>query len=426
MVDQVVAVVGKHIILESDLENQYLQLKMQGQVQGSKITSKCIILEDLLFQRLLLDQAELDSIEVTDAEIDQEMDNRLRYFIAQIGSQEAFEEYYGKTIPEFKAEFRGEVKKILMVGRVMSGLDANIDVTQSEVRSFFKSIPRDSLPLVNSEVTIGQIVKIPPVSLEQKLAVKERLRDLRNRVLEGENFSTLAILYSEDPGSASKGGELGLYGRGELYPEFEAVAFKLEPGEVSEIVETPAGFHIIQLIERKGEFVNARHILMRPKVAPEDLLKARNLLDSVAGLIRADKISFDEAVMEYSDDPGKNNGGLLINFTTGATKFEVNQLEPNVSFVIDKLDVGEISGPVAMQTEDGEDAFRLLYLKSRTMPHRANMEEDYNRIQMWALDEKKAKAYKDWAGKKARKTYIKIIDKYKNSCDVENYWFNPN
>jgi peptidyl-prolyl cis-trans isomerase SurA len=426
LVDQVVAVVGKHIILESDLENQYLQLRMQGEVQGSKGSNKCRLLEESLFQKLLLNQAEIDSVEVTDSQIDQEMDHRLRYFIAQIGSQEAFEEYCGKTIPEFKAEFRDEVKRMLMIGEVQRGLDADIDITPSEVREYYKSIPRDSLPLVNSEVTIGQIVKIPPVSLEQKLSVKEKLRDLRKRVLQGENFSTMAILYSEDPGSASKGGELGLYGRGELYPEFEAIAYKLEPGEVSEIVETPAGFHIIQLIERKGEYVNARHILMRPKVAPEDMITARNELDSVAGLIRSGETTFDEAVLEYSDDPGKHNRGLLINFATGTTKFEVNELEPNVSFVIDKLDVGEVSGPVAMQTEDGEDAFRLLYLKSRTLPHRANLEEDYNKIQFWALQEKKAEAYKFWAQRKVKKTYVKIIDMYRNSCTFDIDWLPQN
>jgi len=423
LVDQVVAVVGKHIILESDLENQYLTLRIQGEIVGTKASNKCRILEDVLFQKLLLNQAELDSVDISEAQIDQEIDQRLRYFIAQIGSQEAFEEYYGKSIPEFKAEFRDEVRHILMVRSVIQELDMTIDVTPAEVRAYFKSIPKDSLPLVNSEVTIGQIVKIPPVSLAQKLAVKDRLRDMRKRVLQGENFSTLAILYSEDPGSASKGGELGLYGRGELYPQFEAIAFKLKPGEVSEIVETPAGFHIIQLIERKGEYVNVRHILMRAKVAPEDLVKARDVLDSVAIKIRSEEISFDDAVLKYSDDPGKNNGGLLINFSSGTTKFEVNELDPNVSFVVDKLDVGEISNPVQMQTEDGADAFRLLYLKTRTLPHRANLEEDYNRIQFWALEKKKTESYHEWATKKVRKTYIKIIDKYRDSCVFDNDWF---
>ncbi len=426
LVDQVVAVVGKNIVLESDIEKQYLQLKMQGEIQDDKISSKCQILETVLFQKMLLNQAELDSIEITDGQIEQEINQRLHYFIAQIGSQEAFEEFYGKTIPEFKEEYREEVKQLLLVQEVQRTLNTSVDVTPSEVKSYFRAIPKDSLPLINSEVTIGQILKIPPVSLKQKLAVKENLRNLRKRILQGESFSTLAILYSEDPGSAKKGGELGLYGRGELYPEFEAIAFKLDRGEVSEIVETQAGFHIIQMIERKGEYVNVRHILMRPKVAPEDFMNAKLELDTVARLVRNEEITFDDAVMKYSDDPGKNNGGLLINPMTGTTQFEANQLEPSVSFVIDKLRVGEISNPVQMQTEEGQDAFRLLYLKIRTLPHRANLEEDYSRVQDWALQDKQVEAYRDWIRKKARKTYIKIIDKYKDSCTFDNEWFPDN
>ena len=425
VIDQIAVIVGKNIILESDIENQYYQYIMQGEIVGSESSVKCQMLESMLFQKLLLNQAELDSIEITDSQIDQTLEQRLRYFIAQLGSKEAFEDYYGKTIPEFKEEFREEIKIQLMIESAQQKITMNIDVTPSEVKSFFKSIPIDSLPLINSEVVIGQIVKKPPVSLEQKLLIKENLRKLRQRILQGEDLSTLAILYSEDPGSAKKGGELGLYGRGELYPEFEAVAFKLKKDEVSDIVETEAGFHIIQLIERKGEYVNVRHILMQPKVSPLDLLIARKELDSIAQLIRNDSISFDDAVVKFSDDPSKNNGGLLINPITGTTKFEVNQLDPSVSFVINKLKVGKISYPVLMQTEDKKEAYRLLYLKKRTLPHRANLQEDYNRIQNWALQNKQGKAFKKWISKKAKKTYIKIIDKYRQ-CEFENEWFESN
>ncbi len=422
VIDQIAVIVGKNIILESDIENQYYQYRMQGEIVGSESSVKCQMLESMLFQKLLLNQAELDSVEITDSQVDQTLEQRLRYFIAQLGSKEAFEDYYGKTIPEFKEEFREEIKIQLMIESAQQKITMNIDVTPSEVKSFFKSIPIDSLPLINSEVVIGQIVKKPPVSLEQKLLIKENLRKLRQRILQGEDLSTLAILYSEDPGSAKKGGELGLYGRGELYPEFEAVAFKLKKDEVSDIVETEAGFHIIQLIERKGEYVNVRHILMQPKVSPLDLLIARKELDSIAQLIRNDSISFDDAVVKFSDDPSKNNGGLLINPITGTTKFEVNQLDPSVSFVINKLKVGKISDPVLMQTEDKKEAYRLLYLKKRTLPHRANLQEDYNRIQTWALQDKQSKAFKEWISKKAKKTYIKIIDKYRQ-CEFENEWF---
>ncbi len=252
VVDQVVAIVGKNIILESDIENQYYQYRMQSGIIGGGTSVRCQMLESLLFQKLLLNQAEVDSIVVTDMEIEQIMDQRLRFFIAQLGSRERFEEYYGKSIEEFKEEFKTDIEDQIKVERAQDAVVVNVSVTPAEVKAFYKDYPRDSIPLVNSTVEIGEIVRTPPVSLEQKLAIKDRLRGLRERVIAGESFATLAILYSEDPGSAKKGGELGFYGRGELYKEFEAVAFKLEEGEVSEIVETKAGFHIIQLIERKG------------------------------------------------------------------------------------------------------------------------------------------------------------------------------
>ena len=423
VIDQIVATVGKNIILESDIESQYYQFRMQGNISGGESNVKCEILESLLFQSLLLNKAEVDSIEITESEIEQTMDQRLRYFIAQFGSKEAFEDYYGKSVIEFKEEFRDEIKNQLLIESAQRSITLNVNVTPSDVRKFFKSIPTDSLPLINSEVIIGQIVKNPPISLEQKLIIKEKLRGLRERILRGETFSTLAILYSEDPGSAKKGGELGLYGRGELYPAFEAIAFKLKKGEVSEIVETEAGFHIIQFIERKGEYVNVRHILFRHKVSPEDLSIAKQELDTVAMLIKSDSLTFDEAVVKYSDDPSKNNGGLLINPITGTIRFEVTQLDPSVSFVIDKLKVGQISLPVLMETEDKREAFRILYLKKRTLPHRANLEDDYNTIQDWAQQDKQQKAFSDWVKKKVKKTYVNIIDKYKD-CEFDHEWFN--
>ncbi|MCK4569206.1 MAG: peptidylprolyl isomerase [Bacteroidales bacterium] len=422
IIDQVVAIVGQNIILESDIENQYYQYRMQSGIIGGGTSVRCQMLESLLFQKLLLNQAEIDSVVVSAVEIEQTMDQRLRFFIAQLGSRERFEEYYGKSIEEFKEEFSKDVEDQLKVDRTQGSIVENVSVTPSDVKSFFKNIPVDSIPLVNSIVVIGEIIRLPPVSLEQKLMIKDRLRGLRKRVIEGENFATLSILYSEDPGSAKKGGELGFYGRGELYKEFEAVAFKLDDGEVSEIVETKAGFHIIQLIERKGEYVNVRHILLKTKVSPVDLAMAKAYLDTVTNLIRTDSLTFDEAVLQYSDGDNKNNGGLLINPLTGTNGFEVSDLDPQVSFVIDKLKVGELSNPVLMETEDGKQAYRLLYLKKRTLPHRANLREDYNKIQEWALEEKKAKTFQEWIAKKAEKTYIRINDKFRE-CEFEFDWF---
>lgn len=422
VIDEVVAVVGKHFVLLSDIENQYVQYKLQGGVQGSVPEMKCRILENLLFEKLMLHQAALDSVEVTPEQVESELDRRMRYFIGQFGSQEKLEKFYDKTVLEFKAELRKVITEQLKVDNVQGEITRNVEATPSDVRKFFKNIPKDSIPLIGSVVEVAQIVKKPPISFEEKFEVKERLRKLRERVLSGESFEALAVLYSEDPGSAKQGGDIGLHGRGELYPEFEAVAFKLEPGEISEVVETEAGFHIIQGIQRRGEYVRVRHILIRPKVSPVALAEARNFLDSIAGLIRNDSITFEAAVQRFSTDPSKNNGGLLINQMSGSAQWPVDQLDPKVFFVIDKLEVGQISAPVLMEDEEGEEAYRLLKLLKRTQPHRANLEEDYGQIQEWATQEKKQQAIEEWIRRNAKKTYIKVYsDKW--NCSFEQSWF---
>jgi peptidyl-prolyl cis-trans isomerase SurA len=421
VIDRVAAVVGKNMILQSDLDAQYFQYRMQGSIEGTEHEVKCRVLEMMLLEKLLLNQAELDSIEVSDSDVEVEMDRRLRYFIAQFGSQQKLEEFYQKSITEIKDEFRELIRDQRKVEQVQQGIIKNIAVTPSEVKTFYKTIPRDSLPLINAQVEIAQIVKIPPVSLEQKVILKERLRELRKRILAGESFATLAILYSEDPGSAAKGGELGFYGRGELYPEFEAAAFKLGDGEISEIVETKAGLHIIQMIERKEEYINVRHILLMTKPSPLEVEKAQLKLDSIASDIRAGVITFDEAVKKYSDDPGKANSGLMINPNTGNTTFEMAELEPQVSFVIDRLEIGEVSNTVPMKTDEGEEAYRLLMVKKRTEPHRANLEDDYNYIQELALKDKQGKKLNEWIGKHLDNAYIMIIPEYQD-CPFTHNW----
>jgi len=422
IIDEVVAVVGKNYILQSEIENQYLQMRMQGNIKGTATTVKCQILENLLFEKLLLHQAAIDSIEVTPDQVSSELDRRMRYFITQFGTQEKLEDYYGKSILEFKDELRDVIADQLLVNKVQETITTNTQVSPSEVRKFFKTIPKDSIPLISSVIEVAQIVKKPPISFKEKFEVKERLNKLRDRVIKGESFEALAVLYSEDPGSAKDGGDIGLHGRGELYPEFESVAFKLKPGEVSELVETEAGFHVIQGIERRGEYMRVRHILIRPKVSPVELAKARSFLDSIGNLIRNDSVTFADAVIKFSTDPSKNNGGLLINQMSGSGEWPVDQLDPKVFFVIDKLDEGEISTPVLMQDEKGEEAYRLLYLIKRTQPHRANFQDDYNQIQEWALQQKRQEAMFEWISKNSRKTYIKINEKYTN-CDFEQKWY---
>jgi peptidyl-prolyl cis-trans isomerase SurA len=345
----------------------------------------------------------------------------MRYFINQFGTQEKLEKFYDKSVVEFKSELRDVILQQMKIEKVQANITEKTKVTPSEVKTFFKSVPVDSIPLVGSVVEVSQIVKKPPISPAEKFEVKEKLIKLRERVVNGESFEAMARLYSEDPGSAKLGGDLGLHGRGELYAEFEAVAFKLKPGDISDIVETEAGYHIIQSIERRGDFVRVRHILLRPKVSPVALAEAKVFLDSVALLIRADSISFEDAVKKFSTDPSKNNNGLLINPYTGSGDWPVDQLDPKVFFVVDKIAVGEISQTVIMEDEKGEQAYRILKLNKRTQPHRANLREDYDQIQNWALQMKKQEAIKKWIANNSKNTYIKISDNYKD-CEYQQKW----
>jgi peptidyl-prolyl cis-trans isomerase SurA len=422
IIDGVIAVVGSKMILKSDIESQYLEFRMQGGIQGTASTMKCQILENMVMQKLLVNQAEIDSITVTDAMVENEMDNRMRYFISQVGSPEKLEEYFQKSIVEIKNDMREIIRENLLIREVQSKINQNINITPSEVKAYFRKLPKDSIPEISSEVEIGIIVKQPAISEAERQEVKERLRGLRERVQKGDDFSTLAVLYSEDPGSARKGGELGMFKRGEMRPEFEAAAFKLKPGEVSDVVETEDGYHIIQMIERRGEYINVRHILLQPQVSTANLTEAKDLLDSVANLIMLKKLTFAEAVVKFSDDPSKNNGGLMINQATGDSKFELSQLDPKIFFVIDKLKVGEISAAVIYKTDRGKDEYRLYFLKERTAPHKANLENDYAKIQEIALNQKRTTIMNDWYANKAAKTYIRINPPY-NECKFQYGWF---
>jgi peptidyl-prolyl cis-trans isomerase SurA len=421
VIDEVVAIIGSHPILLSDVENQYQQARVQGSA-GDPLFLRCSIFEELLFQKLLLYQSEIDSLVVDDDQVNAELDRRLRYYIQQFGSQEKLEDFYDKTIVEFKAELKEPLRQEMLAAQQQGKITENIKVTPSEIKAYFNQLPPDSIPVIPTEYEIAQIVKQPPISTEELTAAREKINGLRERVLKGEKFSTLAILYSEDPGSATKGGELGLFARGTMYPEFEAAAFNLKnKADVSEIIKTKAGFHVLQLIERKGEYVNVRHILIVPKVSSLDLMVASNKLDSIAALIRMDSITFDQAVKKYSDDPGKVNGGLLQNTNSGNTRWPADELDPKVFFIIDKLKVGETSTAVPFTTEDGTQAYRLLHLRLRTDPHRANLKDDYNTIQEWALNKKKEEAMGKWIAEKSKTAYIRINDKYKN-CEMKFDW----
>ena len=421
VIDRIVAVVGKNIIMQSDIEEQYLQFRLQGGIKGSASSIRCEILEDQLFRKLMLNQAELDSITVTDEQVEAEMEYRLRYFLSQLGSQEKLEKYFNKTMTEIKDELRVNIRDQKLIEEVQRKIVEGVSATPSDVREFYKSIPSDSIPMVSAQYEIAQLVKKPPITLDEKLEVKDRLYGLRNRILKGERFSTLALLYSEDPGSAKKGGELGFKGRGELVPEFEAAAFALKDGEISEVVETEYGFHIIQMIERRGDNVNVRHILLTVKVSPEALQQAYTELDSIANLIRNDSITFDEAVRKFSDEDDKVNGGYLVNPNTGSTMFAAEELDQQVSVVVNRLQVGEVSSPVPMKTKNDKDAYRLLIIKKKTQPHKANLKDDYSLIQQWTMQKLRQDAINKWIDAKSSKAYVKICDDYRD-CDFQFDW----
>jgi len=421
VIDEIVALIGSHPVYWSDVEAQYAQAKAQG-VGGDPFSLHCEIFENLMFQKLLVYQAETDSLVVSDEQVNGELDRRLRYYIQQFGSQQKLEEFYDKTIDEFKNELREPLRLELLSQQAQSKIVDNVKITPNETKEYFNSLRKDSIPIIPIEYEIGQIVKTPVVGPAQLKEARDKLAGLRDRVMKGEKFSTLAVLYSEDPGSASKGGELGLFSRGSMAPEFEAAAFSLKnKNDISEIIKTKFGYHLLQLIERKGDFVNVRHILIIPKVSPDDLVLAAAKLDSVADKVRADSLTFEKAAILYSDDAGRVNGGLIQSQSSGNTRLAADELDPKVFFIIDKMNPGEISGSVPYTTEDGTQAYRVLYLKLRTEPHKANMKDDYNKIQQWALDDKKQKVISKWVESKSKTAYIRLGDKFR-SCDFKNKW----
>lgn len=421
VIDEIVALVGSHPIYWSDVEAQYAQAKAQG-MPGEESVMKCQIFENLMFQKLLVYQAEIDSLVVNDQQVNNELDRRLRYYIQQFGSQQKLEEFYDKSLEEFKNELREPLRLEILSQQEQGKIVENVKMTPNETREYFNSLKPDSIPIIPMEYEIGQIVKTPVVGPSQLKEARDKLVALRDRIVKGEKFSTLAVLYSEDPGSAAKGGELGMFTRGSMAPEFESAAFNLKnKGDLSEVIKTKFGYHLLQLIERKGDFVNVRHILIIPKVSPDDLSAAATKLDSIADLIRKDSLTFTKAAMLYSDDPGKVNGGLIQSESSGNTRLAADELDPKVFFVIDKMKPGQISNSVPYTTEDGTQAYRILYLQLRTEPHKANLKEDYNKIQDWALENKKSKTIAKWIETKSKTAYIRLGDKFRD-CPLKYNW----
>lgn len=418
VVDEIIAKVDNYIVLKSDLESTYLNYLASG--NPATPDAKCRILAQLISQKLMVAKAEIDSVIVTDAEVDNNLDRRMQMILSQYGgSAEQLEEYYGKTIEEFQADIRDQVKEQLVVQRMQETITADIKVTPSDVRKFFNRIPQDSLPYFSTEVEVAQIVRIPSVGREEIAEAKRKLDEIRDKVLAGESFEELAKEYSQDPGSAKFGGNLGFAKRGMMAPEFEAAALKLKPNEISKPFETQFGVHIVQLLERRGNEYNSRHILLMAAPSEDDVKEATNYLDSLRTKILADSISFEKAAKEYSEDTyTAGNGGFFMD-QVGGTRISVEDLDPVVFFTIDSMKVGDISEPIKFRTDDGKEAVRILYYKSKIKPHQANLRDDWQKIQAAAMNEKKTKALNTWFNK-AREDVFISIDKAYDYCGIMN------
>jgi len=418
IIDEVIWVVGDEAILKSDVE----ALRLQGEAEGMKWDSNpdAKLVEQLAIQKLFLHQAALDSIEVTESEIAEGVEERINYWISlpQIGTRERLEAYQKKSIAQMRLDMHDEYKNQMLTQRMQQKLVEDIKITPAEVRAYFKDMPADSLPLIPTMVEVEIITMAPRVEQEEINRVKNELRDYTERVTNGTtSFATLARMYSEDPGSARQGGELGYMGRGVLDPTFAGVAFNLtDPKKISKIVETEFGFHIIQLIDRRGDRINVRHILLKPKISADAVAKTEARLDSVANDIRAGKFTFEAAASVISDDKDtKNNNGLMANSLNNVrtSRFAMRQLPTEVARVVDTLQVNQVSAPFTMVNSKGKMVCAIVKLKSRIDEHRATISEDFQALKDVVLNHRREQILNEWIGKKIKETYVRMLPRYR-------------
>ncbi|MBR3798887.1 MAG: peptidylprolyl isomerase [Bacteroidales bacterium] len=421
IIDKIVGIVGNEIIMMSDIENQYIQMaSQQMKVDGN---TRCEILEDMMFQKLLYVQAQKDSLSVTPKEVETELDRRLSVFINQIGSEQKLEEYFGKTIKSIKDDLRSTIEEQMLAQKVQQKIIGDTKVTPSEVKNFFEKLPADSIPTIEAYYELSEIVIKPEVSKEDKEKVVAELNKIRERILNGESFSTMAVLYSEDPGSAMKGGELGFVSKTDLVPEFSQVAFNLtSPLDVSQVVETEYGFHIIQMIEKKGNMMNFRHILMKPKVSMEALEAADKKANEVYSILQSDTISFIDAVKKYSNGDSKGSDGKVMNPYYGDARMTSDFLDPYTKSAVMPLKEGEYSKPFLSSDNKGSRVIKIVRLDLDVKEHKANMKDDYLTLQRAALEDKNSRLIDEWVKDKVQSVYIKIDDEYKDCNFNVNCW----
>jgi peptidyl-prolyl cis-trans isomerase SurA len=418
VVDEIIAKVDNNIILKSDLDHAYQDYLTNGGSQSQE--ARCQYLVLLIRNKLMLAKAEIDSVVVLDAEVDLNTQRRMDMIMTQSGrTPDELEQLYGKTLEQIRTELRDQIHEQMVVSKMESTITDGLTVTPAEVKKFFSKIPKDSLPYFSASVEVAQIVKIAKTSKQQKEITKNQLLDIRSRILAGEDFATLAKKYSDDPGVLTNSGDYGWVGRGRMVPEFEAMGFKLKPGEISMPFESDFGYHIMQLVERRGNEYHPRHILISPRPSNEDLKQASRYLDSLRNLILLDSMKFEKAAKEYSDDAQTKGNGGFFSDADGGVRLAVEDLDPVVFFKIDSMKVGDISKPIAYRTDDGKDAVRIFYYRHRTSPHQASLLDDWSRIQVATLSEKKNKILQRWFEKARQDVFINIDPAY-DYCGIMN------
>ena len=422
MVDGIVAVVGQTIIKNSDIEQAYAQVRLRKGIENAK-EERCSLLESMLISKLLIHKGMVDSVEVKDEQVEEQVDYYLQMAVAQAGGKDKLRDLFHASYDELHDQYFDILHDRMLSQKVEYDLTGNIKVTPAEVNEYFAAYPVDSLPEISTQYEISEIVIEPTITEAERDRVRGELAELRERILKGDNFSMLARLYSQDPGSATKGGELGFFGRGRMVAEFEAAAFALKPGEVSPIVETEYGFHIIQLIERRGNTINVRHILMQPKTSSDDLLRARITLDSLAQEIRQGHITFEEAAQKYSTGSSRAQGGAVTNPVSGNSRFDKEsfaQVYPGIG--IAALDEGEISNATAYTTAENKSAYCIIKVNKKIPAHIANLTDDYDRIANAALEAAKSKKIVEWCNRMVKTTFVRIADEYKDCPNFKVAW----
>lgn len=416
VVDKIIAKVDNYILLNSEFDGAYQNYLSNGGRPSEQ--ARCGIFSQLVINKLLVAKAEIDSVVVTDLEVDNNTDQRMNMILQNSGnSPEQLERTYGKTLEQIKLELRDQIREQMLGNAMQRKITKGLSVTPAEVKRFFSKIPTDSLPFYSADVVVAQIVKKAQISDEQKLATKLKLIEIRQRILDGEDFNELARKFSEDPSAQYNGGDMGYVGRGAMVAQYEAMAFKLKKGEISQPFESMFGFHIMQLIDRRGNEYHSRHILISAVPSREDLNRAEQYLDSLRLAILRDSITFEDAAKKYSDDLRTKGFGGYFTDEDGGSKISVKDMDPIVYFNIDTMKVGSIGRPTIYRTDDGKDAVRILYFKDRQPPHQANLKDDWHRIQAAALAEKRDKMLAKWFERAKNDVFIKLDPAF-DSCGI--------